>query len=147
MKKTHHVKLTPVEREELEKLVKAGTTSARRITRARILLKADQQCNDGHIVEALDVSRATVERTRRTFSTERLGAIERRAQPARPDKRVIDGATEAKLTALACSEPPEGRAAWTLTLLADRMVQLKYVEAVSYETVRQTLKKTNSSRG
>jgi transposase len=151
MRKRHVVKLDGKDRQVLQNVIRSGRASARKITRARILLKADVNgdgWSDPQIVEALEVGRATVERVRKNFAGRGLGgALENRPQPARPEKRRLDGDGEAHLIALACSSPPAGREQWTLQLLADRMVQLKYTHAVSYETVRQVLKKTNSSRG
>ena len=151
MRKRHIVKLDEKDRQVLQNVIRSGRTSARKITRARVLLKADVNgggWNDQRIVEALEVGRATVERVRRNFAMRGLaGALDNRPQPARPAKRCLDGDGEAYLIALACSSPPAGREQWTLHLLADRMVQLKYTHAVSHETVRQVLKKTNSSLG
>ncbi|MEZ4589511.1 MAG: helix-turn-helix domain-containing protein [Gemmatimonadales bacterium] len=145
--------LTDVERERLVEQVRHGRGSARDLTHARILLKADEGAGapgwkDGQIVEGLDVSRATVERVRRRFATEGLAAaVGRRPLPSRGPRK-LDGAREAQLIALACSEPPTGRAEWSLRLLAGRMVALyDDLAGVSYETIRRTLKKTNSSRG
>lgn len=151
MRKTHVVRLSPKDRAELEKVVKSGTSAARKIARARILLLADadgKAMSDPEIVAALDVGRATVERVRKRFVQEGLASgIEHRPSPPRPGKRRLDGDGEAHLIALACSRPPPGRACWTLQLLADRMVQLKHADELSYETVRRTLKKTSLSRG
>jgi transposase len=139
----HVVGLTVEQRESLERLVNSGRESARKITRARVLLKADDGEADEAIADALDVGRATVERVRRRFATAGLhAAVDRRPQPARPDKRVLDGAAEARLITLACSTPPEGHGRWTLDLLADRMVKLNVVPAVSRDTVGRCLKKT-----
>ena len=153
MSKKHRVRLTGAERERLLAQIHRGRGSAQDLAHARILLKADEGSGspawkDDQIVEGLDVSRATVERVRRRFATEGLAAaVERRPLRAhRPRK--IDGAREAQLIALACSEPPTGRAEWSLRLLAGRMVALyDDLEGVSYETIRRTLKKTSSSRG
>jgi transposase len=151
--KKYLVTLTPDERDQLTRLLSAGKAAALVLTRARILLKADQApdgpaWDDGRIAEALDVGRRTVERVRQRF-VERGpdAALQRRPQdrPSRP--RTLDGAAEARLMALACSAPPPGRACWTLQLLADRLVELQVVEAVSDEAVRRVLKKTRSSRG
>lgn len=151
MPKKHCVALSKSQRQELTDIIARGSSSSRRLTRVRILLKADQNGDawtDEQISDALDVAVATVEKTRRRFAEGGVnGAIERRPQPARPQKRKIDGAAEAKLTMLACSAPPDGQARWTLNLLAERMVELKFVDAVSYETVRKVLKKAISSRG
>ena len=99
------------------------------------------------ISSALDVGMSTVARVRQTALQEGLSAALQRKLPKRVYQRSLDGAAEAHLVALACSTPPEGAGRWTLRLLAERMVELEYVEAVSHETVRQTLKKTNSNRG
>ncbi len=146
------VTLTAEEREELIVLVSAGKASARTITRARILLKADQSdggpgWNDAEITEALDCGRRTVSRVRRRFVERGLcAALERKRQDKPSRERTFDGAAEARLIAIACSEPPEGSARWTMQLLADKVVELQIVSAVSDETVRRTLKKTSSSR-
>ena len=141
-KKKYIVKLTPDEREELETLISSGKSSARKLTRARILLKADEGWIDKAISEALDVGTATVERVRKRFVETGLEAINRR-KPRRQYERKIDGNAEAYLIALACSAPPKGRKRWTLRLLADKLVTLEEVdiESVSHETVRQVLKK------
>jgi len=146
--KKYIVTLTDDERETLLKIISAGKGAARRIAHARILLKADQGLTDDAIAEAVDVSRPTVERVRKRFVEEGLEAA---LDPRRPEKpprpRKLDGRQEAQLIALACSKPPAGRVRWTLCLLADKMVELKYVDSLSYETVRRTLKKTRSNRG
>jgi transposase len=143
------VKLKGRERLQLQQMLRGGRQSARRLTRARVLLKCDEGCTDEEVVEAVGVSLGTVERSRKRFCTGGLdAALSDRPQPPRPHKRKIDGAAEARLVTLACSTPPEGRESWTLQLLADSMVKLKYVNgAVSDETVRRVLKKTRSSRG
>ena len=148
-RKKYIVNLTPEERQELEQLISSGTERARKLTRARILLKADEGWTDRAISEALDVGTATVERLRKRFvEWGGIAAIERR-KPRRQYKRKLDGDAEARLIALACSAPPEGRECWTLRLLAEKLVTLEGVdiESISYETVRTTLKKTNSSPG
>ena len=148
-RKKYIVTLTTDEREALEALISAGTDSARKLTRARILLKADEDWSDRRISEALDVGTATVGRVRQRFvEWGGIQAIERR-KPRRHYERKLDGDTEARLIALACSAPPEGRTRWTLQLLADKLVTLEAVdiESISYETVRQVLKKTGLSLG
>lgn len=148
-KKKFIVDLTAEEREELETLISSGADSARKLTRARILLKADEGWTDEAIADALDVGRATVERVRKRFvEWGGISAIERR-KPRRRYERKLDGKAEAHLIALACSAPPEGRDRWTLRLLAERVVQLEQVdiESVSHETVRQVLKKTSLNLG
>lgn len=148
-KKKYIVDLTPDERQELENLISSGTERARKLARARILLKADEDWTDKAISEALDVGTATVERVRKRFvEWGGIEAIERR-KPRRRYERKLDGDAEARLIALACSAPPEGRERWTLRLLADKLVTLEQIdiESISYETVRRVLKKTNSSLG
>jgi len=152
MNKKYLVTLTAEERKGLEELLSRGKAAARKLMHARILLKADgasdgPDWHDDRIAEALEIGRATVERVRKQFVQEGLeAALERRA-PRRTYQRKLDGDGEAHLVALACQEPPEGRSRWTLQLLADRMVALEYVDQISYQTVRRTLKKTNLSLG
>ncbi len=151
MRKVYHVLLTTDERVALQALVGQGTAAARALTRARILLKADESptgpaWSDAQIVAALEVSRPTVARVRQRFVAERIAAVERHPPATRPAPKV-DGEQEAHLIALACSAPPRGRERWTLRLLAERYVVLGYGEPISHEWVRQTLKKTASSRG
>jgi transposase len=147
MTKRYRVTLTADERDELERLLARGKADVRKIKHAQILLKADEADGgpgwpDQRIAEALEVGIATVERVRRRFVEEGLASA---LSPYRGGKRIyehkLDGAQEAHLIALACSAPPEGRARWTLRLLARRMVELAYVDTLSYETVRQILKK------
>jgi transposase len=152
MSKQHRVFLTPGLRTELTRLIAAGTGSAQKLAHARILLKADEApggpaWSDTAIAEALEVSTRTIERVRARFDAAQPAvALERR--PARNHKpRRFDGAGEARLIALACSTPPEGRDRWTLRLLASRTVEWLEGNAASYETVRRTLKKTISSPG
>jgi transposase len=143
MPRKHVVALSDEQRRELERVVNSGRASARKITRARVLLKADDGESDGAIVAALGVGRATVERVRKRFAAGGVdAAVERRPQPARPAKRVLDGVAEARLVTLACSRPPDGHGRWTLDLLADRLVKLSVVPAVSRDTVRRAMKKT-----
>ena len=149
--KKYKVTLTAEERQQLADLTASGKAAAKKLTHARILLKADAAdggpaWTDDRIAEALDVSVATVERVRQRFVEQGLeAALVRKKQdhPSRPP--LLDGAAEARLIALACSAPPQGRKAWTLSLLAGKLVELEVVEAISYETVRQVLKKMNSS--
>jgi transposase len=142
MNKRYIVDLTADERAGLRALLNKGAAPARRLTRARILLLADEGGTDPEIAAALHVHRATVERTRRRFVEG--GGVERAlSDRPRPGGRPkLGGKGEAHLVALACSAPPEGRSRWTMQLLADRLVELKLVEAISDETVRRTLKKT-----
>jgi Homeodomain-like domain len=142
------VKLTKAERNELCKLIMSGEASARKIAHARILLKADAGeagpgWSDEQISAAVEVGLSTVARVRERCVREGLEAALARRKPNRQYVRLIDGEVEAHLVALACSEPPNGAARWSLRLLADQMVALGYVEAVSHEVVRQALKKTN----
>ncbi len=150
MNKKYRVRLTDEARNHLEKLVRKGKAHARKLLYARILLKADEggpasSWTDERIADALEVSVATVARERRRFCEEGLEVALLPKKPGRPRRRVLDGRAEAHLIALACSNTPEGRDHWPLRLLADRMVELGYVESLSYETVRRTLKKTLSS--
>lgn len=144
----YKVTLTEEERSDLDALISAGKSAARKLCRARILLKADAgpggpAWDDGRIIEALEVGRATVERVRKQFVEQGLEVTLERKKPEREYERRLDGQGEARLIALACSEAPEGRERWTLQLLADRMVALSYVPALSRDTVRRTLKKTS----
>lgn len=145
----YRVTLTGEERSDLDRLVSAGKTAARKLAHARILLQADsEEFSDDEIVSALGVSLRTVERVRKRLVTEGLeAAIDHKPQPPRPDKIKIKGDVEQKLITLACCDPPRGRCHWTLQLLADEMVVLGLVDTISTETVRQALKKTTSSRG
>lgn len=151
-KKTFQVQLSLAERARLQALVSNGSATAHTHIHARILLKADAgpdgpAWTDAMISSALDVGLSTVARVRQTAVQHGLPAALQRKVPIRVYTRSLDGAAEAHLVALACSTPPEGAGRWSLRLLAERMVELEYVETVSHETVRQTLKKTNSSRG
>jgi transposase len=147
----HPVVLDAAQRERLEEVVRQGRSPARRITRARILLKADRGpggpgWTDTAIQAALEVSRTTISRVRREFAAAGLAAIERRRpRITRPPQ--LDGAHEAHLIALACSAPPPGHARWSLRLLAERFVVLEGGAPISHEQVRRVLKKVNSSPG
>ena len=151
--KRYPVGLDQSERDYLLELIASGTESARKLTRGRILLKADEgelgpAYADKDIKEALEVSIPTIQRTRKIFALEGLRAAltpKKRSKPSRPKK--FDGEKEAHLIALACSEVPEGHARWTLRLLAEKMVELNHVSSVSHETIRRTLKKTNLALG
>ena len=152
MKKKYIVTLTEAERQMLQAMLSRGKAAARKLMHARILLKADvapggPRWNDDTIAEALEVGRATVERVRKAFVEEGLEAALDRRKPRRQYRRKLDGDGEAHLIALACQKPPEGHSRWTLKLLADRMVQLEYIDQISYQTVRRTLKKTSSNLG
>lgn len=147
MNKRFIVRLLGEERDHLESLVAKGKAAARKLTRARILLKAD--CSDSgpawsdeEISRALDVGTITVHRVRRDFVEGGLdGVLVRRPVPGR--RRMLDGEQEARLIALACGKPPAGRRRWTLRLLADKMVELGHIDKVSHETIRRALKKTS----
>jgi transposase len=148
----HVVRLTPAERAEVRALLAAGTTPARTQTHARILLKADAgaggpRWTDARIAEAVEVSARTVARVRARFARGGLGAALGRKRPERVYRRKLDDAQEARLVAIACTEPPAGRARWSLRLLSRRLVELEVVDGISPETVRAALKKTTSSRG
>jgi Homeodomain-like domain len=151
-KKTFQVQLSLAERARLQTLVTSGSSCAHTHIHARILLKADEgpdgpAWTDAMISSALDVGLSTVARVRQTAVQHGLDAALQRKAPTRVYTRSLDGAAEAHLLALTCSTPPEGAGRWTLRLLAERMVELDYVATISHETVRQTLKKTNSNRG
>lgn len=147
----YKVTLLPEERQELMEMVHKGKSAARKLTHARVLLLTDesdgrQSRTDAEIAEVLQTSPDTVARVRKRFVLESFeAAVNPRPRPPRPDKIKIQDATEQKLIELACSDPPDGRGAWTLQLLADQLVVLGYVESVGRETVRQSLKKTTSN--
>lgn len=142
----YKVQLTEEEREQLQKMISSGVAPARKLTRARILLKVDAGLTRTKISEIMDVTNNTVTNVCRSFQTQRLEAVERK-QPNRDYEHSLDGEAEAHLTAIACSTPPEGREHWTLRMLQAEMVKRKYVDEVSHETIRTALKKTNLSRG
>ena len=152
MKKKYLVELTEEERQKLQGLTSSGKTAARKITRSRILLKADSgpacpNWSDEQISQALDVGRATVERVRKRFVEEGIESVLNNLKSQRIYRRKLDGNGEAHLIALVCNQFPEGYQRWTLRLLANRMIQPEYVDSISHETVRQTLKKTNLNLG
>jgi hypothetical protein len=146
--KKYVVKLSETERERLNTLINTGKHPARQLTRARILLKADSSdagdaWSDSQIAIALDTSIDTVARTRQQLVEEGFEAVlVRKHSPASARTRIFDGAAEAKLIALACSEPPKGRRRWTLELLEEQVVELKIVDRASDNTIGRTLKKT-----
>ena len=145
-KKIYIVDLTEEERTYLLDFIKNGKQAARKFNRARILLLADEGKADSEIAEALHTGTATVQRTRQRFVEGNLeGGLNERPRLGGPKK--LDEKGEAVLETLAHSKPPEGRKRWTLQLLADRLVQLKMVDSISYETVRQELKKSDLSLG
>ena len=136
------VNLSAEERTALQELVRRGRRAARRVMRARILLKADDGLTDAQIADAVDIGIATVHRIRQRCVEEgldvALGERPRRGAPA-----LLSGKAQAHLTALVCSDPPDGRTRWTLRLLADKVVELKLAERCSHETIRRVLKKTS----
>jgi transposase len=144
-KKKYVVDLTAEERTTLEQLLQKGTSSARKLTRARILLQADEGLTDEEIATALAVGVATVERTRQHFVEANLEALNELPRPGGQCK--LSGKQEAHLIAVACTPAPSGRTRWTLQLLAEQVVELGFAESIARETVRQVLKKTRSSPG
>ena len=147
--KKYRVKLSQEQRKKLEDLTRRGTVSVRKYKRARVLLLADENSEragkkDAEIAELVDTSLSTVNRVRRRFVEEGLEvALSEKPRPGKP--RTFSGRDRAAVTALATSEPPEGRARWSLRLLADKLVELEIVDSISHRTVRDILKKTNSS--
>lgn len=139
--KKYIVTLTYEERQELLALTRAGKISARKMKRAQILLKADENWKDKDIIAALNTSRSTVERMRKRYVE---GGLDKalNEEPRPGAKRKLDGRAEAYLIALACSDPPEDSDHWALRLLADELIELGMVESISHEAVRQYLKKT-----
>lgn len=148
MNKKYIVRLEETERADLTRLVSVGKAAARKLLHARVLLKADAApggpgWTDAQIAEALDLHPNSVVGIRQRFVEQGLeAALNRKKRDTPPRQRRLDGRQEARLIALACGRPPAGRARWTLHLLADKMVELRVVESLSHETVRQTLKKT-----
>jgi transposase len=143
------VRLTAEERHTLEQLLVRPRVARAKTLRARMLLKADvdgPDWHDGQIADAFEVGLSTIHRLRQRFVEDGLEAALARQPPIRTKPRKLDGAQEARLVAIACSPAPEGRAAWTLRLLADKLVELELVASIGRETVRQTLKKMTSSR-
>ena len=152
MRKRHIVVLSEEERARLRTMIGRGVAPASALTHARILLKADHSdagpgWTDAAIAVALEVGLSTVARVRQRYVAAGLEAALDRKGPDRVYERKLDGAGEARLIAVTCSAPPAGHARWTLKLLAARLVALEVVESISYETVRRTLKQTNSSPG
>ena len=150
--KQHVVRLSAAERETLRALLAHGTAAARTLTHARILLKCDTgtagpRWSDARIAEAVEVSSRTVARVRERFAAGGMAAALERKRPDRVYGRKLDAAQEARLIAIACTDPPEGRARWSLRLLGQRLVELEVVDGISPETIRVLLKKTPSSRG
>ena len=152
--KQYPVILDSSQRDYLIDLIGSGRESARKLTRARILLKVSDAgefgpaYSDKAIKEAVEVSIPTIERTRKTFAREGLTAalnVKKRSKASRPQK--FDGEKEAHLIALVCSDAPEGCSRWTLRLLAEKMVELNHFSSISHESIRQVLKKTNLDLG
>jgi hypothetical protein len=149
----YKVELTAEQREELEQVIRAGQGRARKIMHAHILLSSDRGpqgpgWSEAQIEQAFGVGESTIKRVRKRFVEQGLvEALERRPQPPRPEKRLLNGREEAYLIALSCGEKPEGRERWSVRLLAHKMVEVGYVEQVGRETIRMALKKMNSNRG
>ena len=142
----YRVELTESQEDRLNEVANRGISPARMVKRALALLKSNEGQVDAQIADALSISRRTVVRIRKRFCEEGLeSALTERPRPGQ--KRRLDKRAEAYLVAVACSDPPEGHAHWTLKLLADKMVELDYVDSVARATIRKTLKKTNSNRG
>jgi putative transposase len=143
------VPLTKAQCTELEAFVAHGKKSAREINRARVLLLAEEGKGDSDIARLLGLSRGTVYNVRKTYESRARRPLREVLQdaprPGRPIK--LDSRVEAQVTMLACSEPPDGCSRWTLHLIADKVVTLGVTDAISHESVRQLLKKTNSNRG
>ena len=151
-RKKYLVELSRDERDRLEALISKGKSSAKAILKARILLKADQgplgpSWTDDRIVEALDSNASMITRVRRQLVEEGLEAVLARKKRATPPiAPIFDGEAQARLIALACSEPPAGHARWSIRLLADKVVELEIVERAHFNTVGRALKKTISNR-
>jgi hypothetical protein len=150
MAKNYRVTLSGAERDELTALIRKGKAAARKSAHARVLLQVDESESgsggtDEQTARALNLSTRTVERVRERFVEQGLGAALLPQPSTRRYERAFDGAREAQLIALACSAPPEGKSRWTLRLLVEQAVELRIVETVSHESVRQVLKKMNSS--
>ena len=150
MNKTSIVRLTDDERQALVQLTKSGKATAYKIKHAHILLQVDANgpdWSDAHVATALHCHGNTVRHVRQRFVEHGLAAaLVRKKQDTPSRQRLLDGAKEAHLIALRCGPPPPGQVKWTLQLLAEQLVALHIVETISYETVRQTIKKTCSSR-
>ena len=145
MKRKNLVRLKQKEKELLKQLVSKGKERARKLTRCRILLLADEGMKDTRIIEALKVARNTVRQVRSRYIQKGLEAS-LNEQPRSGAPKKFSGRQKAKITAIACSEPPEGRSRWTLRLIADKIVELEITDSISYKTVERILKKANLSR-
>jgi putative transposase len=145
-KKLHIVRLKEQERDDLKQYLRKGKSSARSLTRARILLLADEGYDDEKIAEALKVSKSTVSRIRTRYCEVGLDfALHEKARSGAPPK--IDSRIEVQLTLLACSEPPDGRSKWTVRLLADKLVEMEVIDSISHMSVQRLLKKKKLSLG
>jgi hypothetical protein len=152
MNQKYTIELSDEERQHLEKIISSGIAPARMVMRAHILLKSDIKSMNSpmkyeQICAAFNVTPVTVLNVRKSFVEKGLQATLSRKKPEREYPHALDGEEEAHLIALACSEPPEGRKAWSLRLLRDRFVRLGHVDSISHETIRTALKKTNLSLG
>ena len=153
MAKRYIVRLSDDERKQLTELLGRKVLSVQKRKRAQVLLKADASAGgpawtDSRIAEAYDVTVVTVENLRKSYVLEGLEATVERKQQCRPSRQpVLDGAKEARLVALCCGTVPAGHGRWTLRMLADKLVELKVVNSICHETVRQALKKTTCSLG
>ena len=145
-KKLYHIELKKSEKVRLQEYVTQGQKSARAINRARILLLSNDQQTDEEITNVLGVSLPTVHRVRKRYNEDGLNSIlQEKSRSGAPGK--VDARLEAQLSMLACSEPPEGHNRWTLRLLADKLVELEFIDSISHTEVRNLLKKTNSNLG
>ena len=147
MPKAYEVNLSETEHNHLKNIISSGTEKARKLTRVRILLKADEGWLDKDIQAAVDVSRATVKKTRKRYFVDGFELALNGRKPGKAPVKKLDGKAEAHTLALTYSRPPQGYARWTLRLLADRVVQLEQIEfeTLSHETVRQGLKKSTTT--
>lgn len=145
MKVKNSVKLKPKEQKILKQVISKGTEKVRKVTRCRILLLAHEGKTDAQIIAALKVARNTIRQVRSRYVQEGMeAAINEQPRPGAPKK--FSGRQKARITAIACSDPPEGRSRWTLRLIADRVVELEMVDNISHQTVKRILKKTNLNR-
>ncbi len=151
MPKKYCIKLTEVEREELEAVTRKQRAAAMRKLRAQIFLLCDENRDGGplkdtEIAEKVDMAVSSIERLRKQCHEQGpLESLERKKRDTPPVLPKVDGELEAKITALACSPAPEGRARWTLRLLADRVIELEFIDEISHQTIGRALKKTNCS--
>lgn len=148
----YKVTLTQKEREELLSITKGGTHNSKKVIHSLILLNCDEgkfseKVKNEDVAKVLKIGPRTIERLKRKFVEEGFEAALENRPTTRVYERKADGDVEAHLVALSCSKAPEGFARWSLRLLADKMVELEYIDNISYETVRRVLKKTNLSPG